>query len=542
MIDHPEDLSVLRRRALGSPHAHLLFADPDGKSTRDLTVKALCGTPEDARYCPRKATMQWSDQLAATNDPDILRYFAASGFPLPTFPAAGDRPGCFLDPCNVRVGIVNSGGPAPGLNVVNDSIVKRHFSHADDCKCVNGKDSGPVIYGYLGGFSGLASAYAESEAENKRRLIPSHGLEQAVEKGEPVYFVTDDHALDPVTFLKSSRFNLSANIARVVEQIKRDRLDVLYVVGGDGSLTGAQEIKKALESPEHQYRSDAGNELIVMGAPKTMDNDVLFTDTTFGFTTTVDYLVDAIRTFHHTVECQDRVGVMQVFGAGSGYVALYAAYSSGEVDYVILPELVECEGIRAILGADAERCIDLARFVGIRQSLAEVAGPKATLLSVYEAGLGKVMEQAKQRVIERVIKKRHALIVVAEGALGPYEHGERTKLVMPFKDLVVALKRSLEDASGRERGSGWLKEVKVTPMELTYLVRDNPPRSYDIALCKFIGKAMVDAALAGYTDCMVARWCGEYALIPLSLATALTSRVDPHDYFFRTMAEKYRRR
>jgi 6-phosphofructokinase len=233
---------------------------------------------------------------------------------------------------------------------------------------------------------------------------------------------------------------------------------------------------------------------------------------------------------------------MQVFGAGSGYVALYAAYSSGEVDYVILPELVECEGIRAILGPDAERCIDLARFVGIRQSLAEVAGPTATLLSIYDAGLRKVIGQAKHRVVDRVIKKRHALVVVAEGALGPYEHGERTKLVISFKDLVGVLKTGLEDASGCGKGPKWLKDVKVTSMEPTYLIRDNAPRSYDIALCKFIGKAMVDAALAGYTDCMVARWCGQYGLIPLSLATALTSRVDPHDYFFRTMAEKYRRR
>lgn len=539
MSSHPEESSTeLRRRALASSHAHLVFADAEAKQTRDLTVRRLWKNSKEARHCPRDATMQWSDEVAVTNDPDILKYFLNSGRTLPTFPAAGDRERCFLDPCKVRVGIVNSGGPAPGLNVVNDSIVKRHFAFADDYAHAKGEEDELLIYGYLGGFSGLAGVYAERDGDNKRQLIPSHGLERRVAAEEPAYFVTDDHALAPVTFLKSSRFNLRDNIDRVADQVVRDQLDILYVVGGDGSLTGAQQIKSALEQRNPPYRPN-GHEFIVIGAPKTMDNDVLFTDTTFGFTTTVDHLVDAIRTFHQTIECQDRVGVMQVFGAGSGYVALYAAYSSGEVDYVVLPELVEYEGLLATLGEKAHRCIDLARFIGIKKSLEQVDGP--TLLNIYQEGFKRVLKQAKRRVVERVVKKRHSLVVVAEGALGPYEHGERTNLVMPFKDLVSELKKALTDAPRCGHGPDWLKEVKVTPIEPTYLIRDNPPRSYDIVLCKFIGKAMVDAALTGYTDCMVARWCGQYALIPLNLATALTSRVDPRDYFFRTMVEKYRR-
>ena len=63
---------------------------------------------------------------------------------------------------------------------------------------------------------------------------------------------------------------------------------------------------------------------------------------------------------------------------------------------------------------------------------------------------------------------------------------------MPFKERYRALKKALEDAPRCGKSPRRLKDVKVTPMEPTYLIRDNPPRSYDIVLCKFIGKAMVE--------------------------------------------------
>ena len=276
-------------------------------------VKTLWQNPEEAHHCSRDGTLQWSDELVATNDPDILKYF---------WPRAGVPPSRPLATGNVFKPLQGEGGnrqlgrPGARLERRNDSIVKRHFSLADDYARTEGENNKLVIYGYLGGFCGLAGHTLIATQTTSGGLFRRMACKPPVARvSRPILSLIP--RLGPVTFLKSSRFNLRDNITRVADQIVRDQLDILYVVGGDGSLTGgaADQRRPGTEGsplpPRKQPR------LIVMGAPKTMDNDVLFTDTTFGFTTTVDHLVDAIRTFHHTVECQDHVGVMQVFRRGS---------------------------------------------------------------------------------------------------------------------------------------------------------------------------------------------------------------------------------
>lgn len=514
-----DSADLARARALASPHAHIVFEDRQG-TLRNIQVATLWKNDAALRathkHCERGETMHWDDAVAVTNDMAIVDYLRATGDRnVPRLPAAGDRPWCYLDPCQVRAGIVNAGGPAPGLNVVNDSITKRHFQLRRDCQCAN---PASVVFGYRMGFQGLA-VKSEAERTDKLVLIPAERLENwARGLGEGKPFVTDDHALDPVTFLHSSRFDLSSpeNMLRVVEGIRRDRLDILYVVGGNGTQYGAQKLREAL---------GASSRLVIVGGPKTMDQDLLVADTTFGFTTTVDHLVDAIHTFHSTVECTERIGMMQVFGAASGFVALYAAYCSGQVDYVILPEVVQKAGIWALLpGQSGEQCIEEARFAGLRSAL---QGRGVSLRDVCAAGILIIMHHAQNELRARYQddEKRHALVVVAEGAKGIFGHSG-FEVVMKFEEMVDRI--------------GKATNVKTTPLEPQYLIRDNGPRSYDISLCKFIGKAMVDAALAGYTDCMVSRWCGQHVLVPLHLATCVVNSVDPRDYFYRTMAVRYK--
>lgn len=537
-----EELEKLKQRALESPHAHLVFADAAGK-LRDLRVRKLClesGTlPSANSRNEGETTALWDDSVAVTNDASILQYLAASEQAIPAFPIAGDRPKWLLNPALLRVGIVNAGGPAPGLNVVNDSITKRHFDLA------YGKPQQPTVIGYRRGFYGL---WKREDPQEKLRLVPSRSMLSTVGAGEPEYLVTDDHALDSVTFLHSSRFKLKDHLDEVAKKVVEEELDFLYVVGGDGSLKGAQAIKD--KTVEMKYKPPNASELIVIGGPKTMDNDILYADATFGFTTTVDHLVKAIRVFHSTIECQDRVGVMQVFGAASGYVALYAAYSSGEVDFVILPEEVERSGIEETCRDGGKEVIDSARFVGLEAALEEAkkqgtvpAGVDMDL--IYEKGFVDQLRACFRRVGERLRKKRHALVVIAEGA--PKQFAQAT--ANPWGNVISRFEDSLKETKGKDKGKSEeeliekredFSNVNVTDIEPKYLIRDNPPRSYDIAMCKIIGKAMVDAALAGYTDCVVTRWCGQHVMVPLHLATCMTSRVDPQDYFYRTMVSKYR--
>ena len=514
-----EPVAKLLTRALRSPHAHLIYDAPHG-TVRNFEVRNPYLTSDFAQAESSGPTLQWDERIAVTNDINILEHLVSAKQALPYFPAAGDRPKQFLKPDKLRVGLINAGGPAPGLNVVNDSITKRLFALA-----LTAKANPPHLVGYRRGFQGL---HEYKKRDSKVRLVPSHRLVIASPAsptgGKTVdYLVTDDFASHPVTFLKSSRFELKKHINAVADAIIAEQLDVLFVCGGDGSFRGAMAIKKALEGKNYQPKN--AKELMVICGPKTMDWDLQFTDTTFGFTTTVDYLVDAIRTFHQTIECQDRVGLMQVFGAASGFVALYAAYCSGEVDFVVLPEEVEREGINALLAADAQEIIDKSRFVGLAAAL---VGTNVSEADIYVRGFDSCFEKCVKRVSTRLKQKGHALVVVAEGAPSRFSHGAKDKI---WGNVVKKFKDRLKEAG--------FEKTAVTDIEPRYLIRDNPPRSYDTALCKFIGKAMVDAAVSGYTDCMVARWCGRYVLVPIELATNRTSQVDPEDYFYRTMVERY---
>ena len=86
-------------------------------------------------------------------------------------------------------------------------------------------------------------------------------------------------------------------------------------------------------------------------------------------------------------QVQDRLGLMQVFGASSGFVALQASYSSGEVDYVVIPEEVERTGLKAWLDPDRyEACVEEARFNGLEEALKSVDAAVATD-DVYRLGL-----------------------------------------------------------------------------------------------------------------------------------------------------------
>ena len=75
--------------------------------------------------------------------------------------------------------------------------------------------------------------------------------------------------------------------------------------------------------------------------------------------------------------------------------------------------------------------------------------------------------------------------------------------------------------------------------EPRHLIRSTPPNTFDIDLCKYTGKLMVDAALAGYTDCAVNLWQNEYVLVPLATATAKLKEVNIASYYFLSMMEKY---
>lgn len=430
--------------------------------------------------------------IPVLHDWDIIQVFMENKYleAYPRFLRAGEQQEYRLDPTNVKVGILIAGGIAAGLNMVVDSIVKRHFSLAT--QLARGEPKSLLIYGYDGGYKGMIM-------DKKCLLAPTVGVARSAGyPSAPSIRHTDPLALtEGSTLLKAGRgeelsdeSEICSLARRQAEKIIADGLDILYVIGGNGTLSWANRICEALDKMNYHQQ------IAIVGGPKTMDNDVFFTDATFGFRTAVDIATDFVLAIHADAQSQDRLGLLEVFGAGTGWVGLHACYDSGEGDEVLIPERIP-----------------------------EKQGD-------YKAFLDGILDYIEKRFED----KSHAVVVVAEGAMPEYQWRNAGAKDRAFANLLSRMKQRYNI----EREKAAKEAFGISDVRTRYLVRSTPPNTYDIELCKVTGKLMVDTALAGFTGCSVNRWQNDYVLVPFKTATERTKKVPVWDYFFQTFLDRLR--
>ena len=195
----------------------------------------------------------------------------------------------------VRVGVLTGGGDCPGLNAVIRAIVRKGETVYGD-----------EIIGFLDAWDGVMEQRTMPlDVRSLRGMLPRGGTLLGTKRGSPF-----DHADGPER----------------VRQIFEDMgLDGLVVIGGNGSLTVACRLHDLVDIP-------------VVGVPKTIDNDILGTDVTFGFHTAVQIATDAIDRLHTTAESHDRVLLVEVMGRHAGWIATYAGIAGGAT-VILVPEL-----------------------------------------------------------------------------------------------------------------------------------------------------------------------------------------------------------
>jgi 6-phosphofructokinase 1 len=356
--------------------------------------------------------------------------------------------------------------------------------------------------------------------------------------------------------LRTDSFNLQKGeekkkfehfIHTMAENVRKLKLDVLYTIGGNGTMAVADALGEKLQI-------DGGKPCVVVAGPKTMDNDINFTDVTFGFRTTIDNAIHFLRDFHREAETLERVGIVELFGAASGFVALHAAYASGDADYVLIPEMMgdTVGSARQELEKMVKRIKDrVAKHGHALLVVAEGATilANAVILADREERKGRVLAQlqdldegVKQLVsgqteeigisvrgnlemLSKLIQSSSSPSIADDTKMGEYRHGMKMEQEKAFTNLVDYVKRT----SGRS----------VFFSQPRHLIRATPPNGYDIDLCKYTGKLMVDTALSGYTRTAVNLWQGRYMLVPLETAVASLKRVDTKDYYYITMWERY---
>ena len=236
----------------------------------------------------------------------------------------------------MRVGILTGGGDCPGLNaVIRAAVRKGERVHGDE------------IVGFLDAWDGVQERRTiPLSIESMRGTLPRGGTVLGTRRGSP--------------------FDTPDGVARVQQTFSDLALDGLIVIGGNGSLSIACKL-----------HADFG--LPIVGVPKTIDNDIVGTDTTFGFNTAVQIATDAIDRLHTTAESHDRVLVVEVMGRHTGWIATHAGIAGGATA-VLIPELpFDLDELCARLA----RRHDRGRFASI-VVVAEGAEPRPGTLDVGE--------------------------------------------------------------------------------------------------------------------------------------------------------------
>ncbi|MGR3741860.1 6-phosphofructokinase [Companilactobacillus sp. DQM5] len=191
-----------------------------------------------------------------------------------------------------RIGILTSGGDAPGMNAAIRAVTRHAI------------DKGLEVYGINYGYAGLVAG----------DIFPMTAK------------TVSDRISRGGTFLYSARYPEFAQVEgqlKGIEQLKKFGIEALVVIGGDGSYHGA------LRLTEHGFNA--------VGLPGTIDNDIPYTDFTIGFDTAVTTAVEAIDKIRDTASSHARTFVVEVMGRGAGDIALWAGVAGG-VEQIVVPE------------------------------------------------------------------------------------------------------------------------------------------------------------------------------------------------------------
>jgi 6-phosphofructokinase 1 len=426
----------------------------------DLAVRSLgpatIASPLDGSLLHARDTVHYVAETDRVLLDDTLDMAGRRGLPareLPSFEPGGPRSRLFFDPERTRAGVVTCGGLCPGLNNVVRGLVLELYGHY-------GVTS---VTGFRNGYLGLT----RTGAKDSMTLTP-----------ETVRGINGEGG----TMLGTSRGQ--QDVVEMVDTLAQRAIDILFVVGGDGTLRGAQAI-----ADEADRR---GMPLAVVGIPKTIDNDIPWIDHSFGFQTAFSRAAESIRAAHTEARSTpDGVGLIKLMGRHSGFIAAYASLASEDVDMVLVPEVpVVLDGEHGVL-AHLERVLD---------------------------------------------RQGHAVVVVAEGAgQDLFPDGQRTHDASGNVRLADVGGLLRDRITERLTANG--RTVSLRYVDPGYAIRSVPANPFDSVYCTRLAQAAVHAAMAGRTATVVGRWHGRFVHLPIALATASRNQVDPNGDLWLSVLE-----
>ncbi|MCB0687039.1 MAG: ATP-dependent 6-phosphofructokinase [Saprospiraceae bacterium] len=354
---------------------------------------------------------------------------------------AGPREKIYFDPSKTTAAIVTCGGLCPGINnVIRSLVMTLHYRYG--VRRILG-----VQYGYQGFIAKYKHPFVE--------MTPS--------------LVSDIHQFGG-TILGSSRG--AQDTGQIVDCLERNGINILFTIGGDGTLRGANGIAEEIKR--------RGLKIAVVGIPKTIDNDINHIEKTFGFETSFTIASPIIRDAHNEAQgAYNGVAIVKLMGRDSGFIAANAALAMPEVNLVLVPE-IEFD----LYGKD---------------------------------GLLEIIRR-------RLERKHHILIVVAEGAGQSHFQRKREKDAsgnMIYNDIGIFLKNEIRK---------YFDEIKlgvvIKYIDPSYIIRSAPANPSDSIFCNKLGISAVHAAMAGKTNLVVGRRNNAFIHLPIETVVQERKKID----------------
>ncbi len=342
-----------------------------------------------------------------------------------------------------RIGILTAGGDSPGLNAAIRGVGKTAIGHY-----------GMEIIGFRDGITGLAL--------NRHVALDSSALSGILTRGGTILGTSRD---------KVHRMQVDGQtrnmVSTVVKNYEKERLDGLIVIGGGGSAKNAMRLQKA------------GLNVITM--PKTIDNDIWGTDTSFGFATATEIATEAIDRVHSTAHSHHRIILTEIMGHRAGWLTLAAGLAGG-ADVILIPEIpYSVEKVAETIRARTAR------------------GSSFSVVAVAEGARDE--DDTADYVAAQLLVKAAKTPEAKGAAKAHLAHVEDTQREHTFK-----LAREIEAATGLES--------RVTI--LGYVQRGGTPCAADRLLATRLGAAAADLVADGQYGYMVAARGEGTAAVPLA--------------------------
>ncbi|MEZ7975132.1 MAG: ATP-dependent 6-phosphofructokinase [SAR324 cluster bacterium] len=371
-----------------------------------------------------------------------------------SFEKAGPRAQSYFDASKVRAGIVTCGGLCPGINnVIRTIVMQLHHNYGVQ-----------RIHGFRYGFQGFIPSYQheimDMTPENVRNI---HNLGGSI--------------------LSSSRG--PQDPSEIVDCLKHNNIQILFCIGGDGTLHGAHAIAEEVERRKEK--------ISIICIPKTIDNDIPYCVKTFGFETAFSKAVEAVQAAHSEAYGRNYgVVIIKLMGRNSGFIAANTSLACPDVNFVLIPEVpFTIQGEKGLLRT-LERSFETKKKQG---------------------------------------RHPHSVIVVAEGAgqdlLGNNGEERDASGNIRFKDIGFFLKENIQK---------YFKDrypVNIKLIEPSYMIRSLPANPHDAIFCYYLADHAVHAAMAGKTDMMVGYWNGHFTHVPLEVVNKNQKRINPNSEFWR---------